>query len=194
MIPGYAEAILEERRRRNRSEFQIPDTVCGVELRPLTLHDIAVMQESGICFFDDSDDALDAPTSLVMLLWWQWTKRPKRATYRQKRRFARQVGRKSIEAAEDQIEEWLKWQFADAPPGQTGARGSVPITSFAVSICDSLASRCSWARSEIMNMALPIIWQHLKLAAVAENPRAPRFNPSDRVKSEFLLNRNKAHA
>jgi hypothetical protein len=193
MIPGYAEAILEERRRRNRSEFRIPDRVCGVELRPLTLHDITVMQESGISFFDDSDEALDPPTSLVMLLYWQWVERPLKASYRFKRRFARKVGRKDLGQAETQISEWLKWQFADAPPSQSGGSRQVPITSFAVSICDSLASRCSWARSEIMNMPLPVIWQHLKLAVVAVNPSAPRFNPSDSVKSDFLKTLNKSN-
>jgi hypothetical protein len=44
-----------------------------------------------------------------------------------------------------------------------------------------------------MNMPLPVIWQHLKLAAVAANPSAPRFNPSDSVKSDFLKTLNKSN-
>lgn len=193
MIPGYAEAVREERRRRNRSEFALPDTVCGVTVRPLTLADITVLQEAGVCFFDESPDAYDAATSLVMLLWWQWTRRPAKAKDRLKRRFARAVGYVSTERAQKELDEWLYWQFADAPPRKEGTGGtSPPIASFAVSMCDAVASHCAFSRAEIMALPLPVLWQHVKLAQVARAPDTPRFNPSDRVKTEFLRNRMKS--
>lgn len=191
MIPGYAEAVREERRRRNRVEFSIPETVCGVPLRPLTLADVTILQESGCSYFDDSDDAYDAATSLVILLWWQWTCRPQRFLSWRKRRFARRIGRIPSDRANDEASSWMRWMFADAPPHRSSPAGSPPpITSFAVSITDRVASRCSWPRHDIINTPLPILWQHIKIAASMDNPKAPRFNPSDRVKSEYLRSLN----
>ena len=186
----YARAILEERRRRNRAEFALPETVCGVEVRPLTLADISIMQEAGISFFDDSDERLDTPTSLVMLLWWQWVKRPRKPSDGLKRRFARAVGQVSLDRAEKEVDAWLKWQFADSPPSKGGKAQGPPLTSFAVAICDAISSRVGWRRSEVMDLPLPILWQHLKLAALAANPNAPRFNPSDRARVAEILGKN----
>lgn len=187
MIAGYAEAVLEERRRRNRAECDIPETVCGVALRPLTLRDVTILQEAGVAFFDESPDALDASVSTVMLLWWQWTKRPEPASYRDKRRFSRRIGKLPMDQVWKEISEWIQWQFADAPPSNSTRKGTPPpITSFAVSITDAVASRCSWPRHEILNTPLPILWQHLKLSAASADPKSPRFNPSDRVKTEFM--------
>jgi hypothetical protein len=191
MIPGYAEAILEERRRRNRAEHQIPDTVCGVELRPLTLADISILQEAGVSFFDDSAEAHDAELSLVLLLWWQWVKRPKKPRDGLKRAFANMVARVPLERAENELADWIDWQFADAPPTKSSPLGrQPPLTSFSVAICDAVATRCSWPRSEIMALPLPVLWQHIKIAMAEMNPSAPRFNPSDRVKTEFLKSLN----
>ena len=187
MIDGYAEAVLEERRRRNRAECDIPETVCGVKLRPLTLRDVTILQEAGIAFFDESAEALDAVVSSVMLLWWQWAERPERPTDRQKRRFASRIGRLPAESVRDEVGEWIQWQFADSPPSQTGRKGTPPpIASFAVSITDAVASRCSWPRNEILNTPLTILWQHLKLSVAAADPKSPRFNPSDKVKNDYL--------
>lgn len=186
-IPGYDEALLEERRRRNRSEFQIPDTVAGVELRPLTLNDIAILQEAGVSFFDESPEAHGPTLSLVIMLWWQWVSRPVKASDRLRRRFARAVGMVRSEEAEKDVKNWIRWQFADSPATPSQVKNpQAPITSFAASVCDSVASRCHWSRSEIMNMPLPILWQHIKIANAEGNPSAPRFNPSDEVKSKFL--------
>lgn len=190
-MDDYARALLDERRRRNRAEFAIPETVCGVNIRPLTLADIAVLTEAGVSFFDDSPDRLDTPTSIVLLLWWQWVDRPAKARDGLRRRFARSVGIVDHERALTELDEWLKWQFADSPPASATTKAKpAPLTSFAVALCDAVSSRVHWPRHEIMALPLPVIWQHLKLAAIANNPNAPRFNPSDSARIAAILGHN----
>jgi hypothetical protein len=190
-IPGYIEAIRAERNRRNRAELGVSHTVCGLPVLDITPRSVAILQESGCRYFSDDGDAEDIAVSTVMLLWWQWTKRPRRICpgwYR--RRFARMVGKMPSDTLTREIGDWLDWQFADAPPSPDSGGGtkSPPLTSFAVSLADE-AMRAGFSRNEALDTPLPILWQHIKLSALRQNPKMPKTNPSDRVRVAWLKER-----
>lgn len=185
-IPGYAEAVLNERRRRNLAELGFAERVCGVPVRPITPRDVIVLQECRCCWFDDSADRHDVVLSTIQLLWWQWKNRPKIGSAWLRRWFARRVSRLPADHVTDQVSVWLEWQFAEAPPGPAGSTGrTAPLASFATYLADGCAAN-GLSRGEILDTPVAILWQHVKLGMIRANPKFPKTNPSDRVKIDYL--------
>lgn len=71
-MPGFAEAVLEERLARDLAFLELPETVAGYELRPLRLIDYLALQRDRSPLLLDADRNVRAPTAaeLATFLWF----------------------------------------------------------------------------------------------------------------------------
>ena len=82
--------------------------------------------------------------------------------------------------------------FQDSPGGSGNAL-SVPSVHWAIYLIGVLARSYGWSAVDTLAMPVSQALQFLRYIQVTNNPKAVLFNPSDRVRGEWLAKQNQAN-
>lgn len=197
-IPGYSEALEEERELRSRVCIGVPLEVCGVALRTMTMRDFVSLSALRSPFvaggyirrMDCLQFACYMATSYV---------EPKQGwigRWQAKRRNSKVLKRLQSSPTLDligKINDYMDAMFLDSP-ASSGAAGSesAPIASTTASIIDQLAASYGWSIDDIMQVELPLIFQLFRIRHIMEGgKRSALINrKSSKVIGEFLRKLN----
>lgn len=192
VIPGYAEAVAHEKRVRASSFLGATVDVGGIETRVMTVRDWIAL-DFVACPFVCGGQPDIGDTGL--LLWRLSPNYRLGSWYRQWRhiRKVRSVIRSSgphymIAAAKDYVVD----VFQDSPGG-SGTQLSVPPVHWAVYVIAALCREYGWDYDRVLDMPVPMALQFLRHVELTHNPHATLFNPSDRVRGEWLCKQNQAN-
>jgi hypothetical protein len=176
LIPGLKAAVEREQKVREQSFLEYPETVCGVEVQPLTLRRMLLLLSIESPFICGGPvEPYDVGAFFVVLT---------DAKGFNKWRLLRRIGLMDSRQVVAGITEFMDETFQDKPPTSGGE--AVSYYSFAAGLVDCLASEYGWAASETLDCPLKQLFQYLKAMAKRNNPKAIQFNPSDRVRGDYL--------
>ncbi len=180
LIPGLKQAVEREQKIREQSFLEYPETVCGVEVQPLTLRRMLLLMSIESPFIcGGAVGPYDVGAFFVVLT---------DAKVFNKWRLLRRLGLMDSKAVVSGITEFMDETFQDKPSTSRGE--AVSYYSFAAGLVDCLASEYGWTTSETLDCPLKQLFQYLKAMAKRNNPKAIQFNPSDRVRGNWLKEQN----
>ncbi len=182
-IPGLREAVEQEQFSRDESLLQLPEAVCGVAFRPLTLSDVVRLRAVGSPFIVggwkyDTEQTLRFFTM-------QCTPRNSWLMRLMRRQLLRRV---ELDEASEAAQDFVSESYAEAPSSDSGPAG-ISYYSPVISAVDLLAKEYGWKIDEVMNLPLKILFQIYK--AISHRNGAVLFNPSDSVRGAWLAEQNK---
>ncbi len=182
-IPGLREAIARERFDRTAPFLGLPETVCGVECRPLTLLDVLRLDCIGSPFIVGGEvGPVDVGAFLKLQCthrsslgkWWMLCQLGKRVTLAQ---------------ATEQIEAFRDDAFADSNGGGTDGPRYWTAANDWIHI---FGKHYGWPVSETLNHPLKVLLPQLNVIRAEMNPSTPLFNPrSDKVRGQWLAEQNR---
>lgn len=174
--PGFREAVKKENDVRDAAFLELPTSICGLDIRPLTPRDLLVLDalENPIAWTREEADTIQ----VGRFLWFQSVNYRPRAKLRQFLH-AFQVLSMDRTKAIDQIDNYFKQAFHDAP-GKSGRR-EVPYVGWAAHFVDQFAAEYGWTRREILDCPLAILYQQRKCISKRIDPGLVIGNPSDRI-------------
>jgi hypothetical protein len=182
--PEYLKAVEKEQFERDVAFLGFPETVCGVEFRPLTLADVLLLRVVGSPFVVGGRVG---PLEVGAFFKLQCTTRSRFARWLMLRKLGKSF---DLETTIRAIQAFIEEAYADAP----GVSGHVGVSyySSAAGAVDCLAAEYGWTPDVTMAMPLRVLFQYYKVILSRLNPTAPLLNPkSDRVRREWLEESNK---
>lgn len=182
VIPGLAEAIARETELRNQAFLDIPQELCGIPVLPLTLRRLLLLEEIGSPFVGGSTRA-PRPRDVVNFLWAlspYFSTRPGDL-----RRFSKRCRKLNPARIVLAIDGYVCDALQDRPPSTSGPTAP-SYESFAAGYVDVIASEYGWSEDAILDCPVARLFQYLKRILRRKDPKAPRFNPSDQVKADYL--------
>ncbi len=167
----------------------LPHEVCGIQIHPLTLRSYLLLSFLGNPFITGgSFDLADAAQFLWLLSvnymppsggFFQRFK-----SFFRRKRLMRRIAELSEEDVFEAIDDFMEEMFMDCPGGKKdGPPRSISLAAELVNVF-----RGSVSRTELLDTALPEIWQHVRYSSESNAPRFNKF--SDRVKARFLAELN----
>ena len=181
-IPGLAAAIEQERHVRETAFLALPEIVCGFEVPPLTLtHVIALSVVRNPFVAGGSITPTDIAEVLVALT---------RPTGWQRRKLLRRLRRMNYAQAVHEVSGYFDEAFQDAPAGSSNPEGTVYYSN-AAALVDVFAREYGWNAHLTLRLPLKQLFQYLKAMQRSRDPRAVMFNPSDKVRGQWLVERNR---
>ncbi len=183
------QAYAREREVRDYAMLGLPHEVCGIQIHPLTLRSYLLLSFLGNPFIVGGPMELADAAQLLWLLSVGYI--PPTGGFLQRfksffrrKRLMRRIAAMANEDIFDGIEEFMEEMFMDCPGGKKDAPPrSISLAAELVNVF-----RGSVSRTELLDTALPEIWQHVRYSAEANAPRFNKF--SDRVKARFLAELN----
>lgn len=174
-IPGYREALSKEREARDFVFLGMRESICGIEVNPLT--PLALLRLDAV---ENAFAVGLAPTAVdvAQFVWCVSARYHPRASW-QRWATVRKLRRVKMQDASDQIGEYLKLSFMDAP-GRTNQNAS-SYTSWIASLVHRLASHYGWSEQAVLNCPFRALWQYINLIRRDENPDLVGFNPSQSI-------------
>lgn len=179
VIPGYAEAVKQERSIRDQSFLDLPEAVCGVEVQPLTLRRMVLLESIGSPFVCGGPVTPYHVGAFFVALTG--------ATGLKRWRLLRRVGLMNTEELVAAITGFMDETFQDSPPGSSEG---ISYYSNAAGLVDFAASQYGWPEDDILDIPLRRLFQYVKATTHRLNPSAIQFNPSDRVRGNYLKEQN----
>lgn len=189
VVPGYREAVEHENTLRDAAFLEVPETICGIEVLPMTPRHFILL------------DAIGCPcvrggtTSAEEIARFLWIISPEFRTVktwfdrRVRARFVRRCRKINVAEADKQIETYIEEAFQDSPGAQSGA-AKVLDWSWIAALVHQSAAHYHWSESDILNLPLKRLFQYSRICKREENPRAIFFNPRDKARRAWLLQRN----
>jgi hypothetical protein len=181
-IPGLAAAIEQERHVRETAFLDLPEVLCGFDVPPLTLAHVIALSVVGNPFIVGGPVApTDVAAVLISLVQpkglarWCMLRKLRRINYSE-----------SVKA----VSEFIAEAFQDAPGGN-GVENQIIYYSNAAGIVDLFAREYGWNAHLTLRLPLKQLFQYFKAIQRHDNPKSILFNPSDRVRSEWLVQVNR---
>lgn len=177
-IPGYAEARHKEQAARDLAFLNLPIPLCGVPVWQMTPRHMLILQRVGNRFIAGG---IPRPEDVAGFIWTVSTQyRPGDNATR-----AEVVAKIALPYGDAvlAVRDYVDSAFMDAPANSGGGK---LYTSALVFLVHSLALSYGWDDEAIMGKPLARLWQYVRHLQTVNNPRAPQFNPSDRVIGEWL--------
>ncbi len=179
-IPGLREAIAQERFDRTAPFLGLPETVCGVECRPLTLLDVLRLDCIGSPFVVGGMPNREACIAFLKLQqhhrcirhWWafvtlDWSK------------------------ATEEIYRFVDEAFADAPPSGAGGDGPVYWT-IAQDYIHIMGDAYGWEAEKTLGLPLSVLFPQYSVIRAHKGKSVGLFNPrSDKVRGQWLAEKNR---
>ena len=186
-IPGYREAIERENAARDLAFASGTQTVSGVETLGISLRKCILLEGGGNAFLCGG---VATQADVAQFLWVVSTSYDP-GNDQARSAFLRRVGSLKYTQAVDDIRGFLDDAFQDAPSGRR-IEGFVPqITSSAASYIDKVASEYGWTEDTILDMHLGRLFQYIRCILKRHQPDRTFFNASDRVRGQWLEERNR---
>lgn len=186
-IPGYRDAVERENAVRDASFVQDGNEVlCGLSVRAMTARHVALLDMAGSPFVCGG---APAPGRVAQFLWVVSKEFMAGDTAVRDAFVARCKSLPFLDSTR-QIEQYVEDAFQDAPPGKRAGE-RIPLVSWVADLVDILASEYGWAEPEILNLPLKRAFQYVRCIQRRHNPKATFFNPSDKVRGEWLKEQNR---
>lgn len=180
-IPGYREAVKRESDSRDFALLGADEIVAGVPVRPLTVRHMLLLDLSGNAFV--THGRVPTHRDIVSFLWiCSPDYKPDNDALA---KFSMGMGGldygESVKAILDHIRESVQ----DAPAAHS--RPDAPSNwSWAAIIVDTIATEYHWSLDAILDLPMKAVFQFVKIISKRRNPRAAVFNPSDKVRGDWL--------
>lgn len=179
-IPGLREAIEAEQHIRDSAFLPLEEKILGFWVQPLTLRHVLTLGSIGSPFIRGGiPSPADAGAFMCIVGNWRGFKRWL---------MLRQLGRVNYRQIVEAIDEYVAESFQDAPP--SNGVEDVSYYSFAAGLVDLFAKEYGWTEKDILDTSVKRLFQYLK-AIARRNGEKVFFNPSDRVRGEWLASVNK---
>ena len=184
-IEGFAQAVYIERLVRDSAFLRLNETVCGFELRPMTLRDYIILRIANNPLLGDE---LPSPAELTQFLWTLsvgYSRSRLRRIF-----FGLRVNRACaypLKAARliDSCREYRKEAMQDAP-GTTGRTGYRPsYYSDCTYWYGLLAREYGCTMKEVLDMPLKILFQLPGEIKDHHDSKQPKCNPSDKILADY---------
>jgi hypothetical protein len=194
-FPGYCDALRQEREARDYAFLDLPRSICGIDVAPLTVRQllarlalrcpfVADLPAEVIMQFPDPAGEIGAFIWHVSIARARCLGRPL-AEYRARQAFCKHLAFVSGEDAIAGIKDYLKITFLDAPG--SGGKTYIPTASIAATLVDIFATDYGWNDDRILDSALVKLYQLLRERSLRLNPKAVLHNRlSDKVRGEYL--------
>lgn len=153
-IPGYNDAIAEERRDRAIAFLGIRETIAGVEVEQLTPRRLEWLRAT------DNAYVCGGEVGKATILQFLWFVSPEFTTEQTKRDdFIASHSKLNFKLADKAIDAYLERTFLDAPRGKV----TTPYVSIAADLAHAMSDvPFHWPVETTLTTALPIIYQLLK--------------------------------
>lgn len=215
--PEYQAALKQDGENRETAFYDLPETVCGFELKPLTALGLLALHHIQSPFliqqfirgkrkpvdslpFDAGDEWLNAhvlihPREIPRFLWplsvdfvpMAGSRWRKFLARMAHRRFVRRCRKLSYGKSCEEIRHYLDDSLCDRPGG---AGVGIPIASWISGDVHFLAKEYGWTEREILNTPLKRIYQYQRRIVEASGNKAAISNRSDSLKAEWLARLN----
>lgn len=181
-IPGYRAAVERENALRDAAFLDLPERICGFEVRPLTPSLFIALDGAGSPFVSGGPAE---PADVSVFLWAISTEYTRCDEARS--RFITRTRAVEFSAACKEISDYLADAFQDCPP-TSAAEGCeiIPYASWTSAVIDLLASEYGWGQAEILGMPLKCVFQYVRRIQKRRNPGKTLFNRSDTVRGDWL--------
>lgn len=193
-VPGYREALDQEREDREIPFLDLPETLCGIEVRPFTplalLRLDAAKNAFAVGGFPNEIDIgfflmvvsadYTTPSRFEQAIGIAWL----RCFL-----FGRRIRKLKSQRAIEQIDAYLKAAYADSP-GDTG-QNSESTTCWAATLVHQLATRYGWTEEYVLNLPFQRIFQYLYLIRREINPDAQQFSKAQSVVNRHFAELNR---
>ncbi|MDB6022933.1 MAG: hypothetical protein JWQ04_2790 [Pedosphaera sp.] len=210
VVPGLADAVAHERLVRDVSFLPVTESIAGFEVLPMTVQHYVTLSvaRSPLLY-----DLLPAPGELAQFLWTlspdyhpgdaarrRFLRRcqsfiPRAAPllpFRWCRARIQKHNERALHRAAEVIDAARRYKFEtfqDRPARkQRGPAGASEPDYFsdACWFCATLGREYGYRQAEVLGMPLKRVFQYIKEIRRHHNPKAPLFNPSDKVKGDYL--------
>lgn len=185
-IPGYREAIDRERNVRENAFLGLRERICGFPVEPITLRHLIILRGIESPFVNGGECNKAECARFLWVMRPGFVANPPGPFRRWLH--CQQVRRKSLLDLVPGIHGFIDGQFQDAP-GTSQAGYRVQYYSEAAGCVDLLASAYHWTEECILGMPMPRLLQYSKVIMRRLDPQTPLFNPSDRVRGEWMRRR-----
>lgn len=183
IIPGLREAVEKENLLRDASFVTDYDLIGGYKVHSLTPRLVAVLQLMKCPLICGGKIEL---TDILKFLWVIKVKEhgntdAERNVFRDEL-----IKTKSPDTLMQDITDYLNVAYMDFGGGSGDNSDRTSYVSSMANVVDFLASEYGWQECDILDMPYRRISQYIKAISIRNNPSRPKFNPSDKVKSDFL--------
>lgn len=188
----HAAAVAEEAARRAEDFIDVPRTVCGLELRPVTPRDLLLLDYARSPFVAGGEIK---DCHIPQFLWQLCDPQPR--GWWAERKFYRHVGDLVYDEAVAEIRRYLDRTFADA--STSGQRADVeerPIgTSFVAPLIVQIATGIpSLTPAAIMDTPIAQLFQFRKILAVEAGGRSSNHGAATALMAQCLDEANRLNA
>lgn len=181
-IPGYAEAIAREAFLRDASFVPVNESICGIEVAPLTVAHLGILQSIGSPFVCGG---MPEPQDAIRLLCIVAVDAGKPKSFK-RWRFIRRCGRLNLQRCFADIFDYIKGAFEDAPNSGGNRKASASYYSLCASIVGLIAREYGWSESAILSLPLKRLWQYRAEIIASRGDKSFLSNPSDIRIQEWL--------
>lgn len=181
-IPGYNDALAEERRIREEAFLDLPHSICGLKIHQLTPRLLTRLNlvRTPFIFGGDITDARVAQFLWILSLDYAPDKAVRDVFIES---LLKSLGG-NLESAIDEIEEYLDDTFLDAPHGGGGASTAPYVCSIAWIVYSMAKEPFRWDEARTMDTPLRKSWQLIRCRAL-DNGATLVNRKSDSVTNEW---------
>ncbi len=174
-IQQYNEAVKNEQAARVQAFIRLPQDICGLPVKALTLNHWMKLEAIGSPFITGGQiNAMDIPQFLLIVS-------EKKGFHRWL--YLRRMSFVSAESLANSIHDYVSEAFMDSPGS------SVKSKSYfcgAAAIVDLFIHEYDWPEEKTLNESVAILFQYIKAITTRNNPKASLFNPSDGISGRWL--------
>lgn len=179
-IPGYREAVKREGDIREAAFLDLTTSICGVEIRQMTPRDLLILDGIGNSLVSNG---LPTPEELADFLWKLSPKFKLNAPFR-RWIFWESIRKLNYLHAVKACANYVDDTFQDSPASSSDR--SLPYAAWTAYIVNNIAMNYGWSESSILNIPLKRLFQYLRCIRRYHDPNAPLFNPSDKLKGDYV--------
>lgn len=200
VIPGYREAVQKEDAERERVFGAVPESICGLCVRPFTFPHLLSLRAIGSPFIVG---AVPSKQDVALFLWrvsFEYdpaikirdhlgTVFPKLASKlfdACRKRFSKSLPAKPIEAWIDGIQNYILDAFQDGPRSNGEVKFRPSFYSGPVSLVMAICPVINCSPGELLAMPVKQIFQYQRAIKLQNNPNAILWNPSDELRGKYL--------
>jgi hypothetical protein len=178
-IPGYREAVRAEAASRLESFLDASDLLCGVEVLPMNARHLAILELGRNSFVTGGAQHLGD------LLPFMWVLSPSFPQKGKRNKILRQLRKLQVSRLIEAISKYIEEVFADAPA--TGRSGeTIPWVAWPAHLVDVFGCEYHWPDHLTLGMPLKRAFQYLRCIQRRNSPQSLMFNPSDKVRGQWL--------
>lgn len=201
-IPGYREAVAKERFERTAAFAPLLETVCGVQVLPLTFRHLAILETVGSPFVCGGSYSILDVGAFLWIVSPSFVPRGKFLASWKRRRFLKRLGKIrflfpdplpegfnrrvwALKQAGHEIAQYIRDSEQDLPPSQAG-RPKPSYCSNEAAVVDKIASEYGWSEAAILDTPLKRLLQYVNRIELRATGKNTAFNRSDEVVQKWL--------